>query len=253
VTTPFWASAFLDFPASSFTRGVVFWREVTGFGLSPSRGLHQEFATLVPPTGDDYLRVQRVQDGPGGIHVDLHVADPRASADQAIALGATRVAAPDMENHGHAVLRSPGGLTFCLVTQPASRRPPPASWSNGDRSQVDQVCLDIPSSGYAEECGFWSALTGWELMASPARPEFSALVRPAGIALRFLLQRLEEPSGTVRAHLDLASDDRVSEVNRHAALGASVHSEERHWTVLRDPAGAAYCVTDRNPETGVLA
>ena len=248
MTTPFWASAFLDFPASSYAPGVAFWRAVTGFDLSPSRGSRLEFATLVPPEGDDYLRVQRVQDGPGGIHLDLHVTDPRASADQAVSLGAHEVA-----DRGYVVLRSPGGLTFCLVTHPASRRPPPAGWPDGDRSQVDQVCLDIPSGVYAEECGFWSALTGWELSASPTSPEFSRLARPAGIPLRFLLQRLGEPSGTVRAHLDLAADDRVSEVNRHATLGATVLSERSHWTVLRDPVGSTYCVTDRDPDTGMLA
>jgi hypothetical protein len=253
VTPPFWASAFLDFPASSFAPGVAFWREITGFGLSPSRGDHQEFATLVPPEGDDYLRVQRVQDGPGGIHLDLHVTDPRTAADQAVALGAHEVAGQGWASRGYVVLHSPGGLTFCMVTHPASRRPPPASWPDGSRSLVDQVCLDIPSGGYAEECAFWSALTSWELSASPTAPEFSRLARPAGIPLRFLLQRLEESSGPVRAHLDLACDDRVAEVNRHAMLGATVLSERAHWTVLRDPVGTTYCVTDRNPETGVLA
>lgn len=246
-TTPFWTSAFLDFPASSFASGVAFWREVTGCAVSPSRGDHQEFATLVPPEGDDYLRVQRVQDGPGGVHLDLHVLDPRAAADQAVALGAVEVA-----DRGHVVLRSPGGLTFCMVSHPASRRPPPAAWPDGNRSLVDQVCLDIPSSGYAEECGFWSALTGWELTASPVSPSFSRLTRPGGIPLRFLLQRLEESSGTARAHLDLAAENRVSEVQRHAGLGATVVAEWSHWTVLRDPVGSLYCVTDRDPETGML-
>lgn len=247
MTSPFWASAFLDLPASSFASGVAFWREVTGSGLSPTRGDHQEFATLVPPEGDDYLRVQRVQDGPGGIHLDLHVNDPRAAADQAVALGAVELA-----DRGHVVLRSPSGLTFCMVSRPASRRPPPAAWPDGSRSLVDQVCLDIPSSGYAEECGFWSALTGWELTASPVSPSFSRLTRPAGIPLRFLIQRLEESSGTARAHLDLAAENRVSEVQRHAALGATVVSEWSRWTVLRDPVGSLYCVTDRDPETGML-
>ncbi|MFT4215620.1 MAG: hypothetical protein QM619_00310 [Micropruina sp.] len=38
---------------------------MTGFRLSPLRGDHEEFATLVPPERDDYLRVQRI-DGPRG-------------------------------------------------------------------------------------------------------------------------------------------------------------------------------------------
>jgi hypothetical protein len=90
--SPFWLSAFLDFDAASFERGVRFWRDVTGFAVSPARGADGEFATLVPPDGDDYLRVQRLADGPGRIHLDVHVPDPRAAADRAIALGATEVA-----------------------------------------------------------------------------------------------------------------------------------------------------------------
>ncbi|MGH3293660.1 MAG: hypothetical protein ACRDP7_17815, partial [Trebonia sp.] len=58
-----WLTIFLDFPAGSFDDGVAFWREVTGYGLSPARGADGEFATLLPPAGDAYLRVQRIADG----------------------------------------------------------------------------------------------------------------------------------------------------------------------------------------------
>jgi len=68
-----WLTVFLDFPAGSFGTGVAFWREVTGSALSPFRGAAAEFATLLPPTGDAYLRVQRTADGSGGHHLDLHV------------------------------------------------------------------------------------------------------------------------------------------------------------------------------------
>ena len=43
-------------------------------------------------------------------------------------------------------MRSPGGLVFCLVPGPGGERPPcQRSWPDGRTSQVDQVCLDIPS------------------------------------------------------------------------------------------------------------
>jgi len=244
---PSWVTAFLDLPASSFDPAVVFWQGVTGYGASAARGERREFATLEPARGDAFLRVQRVLDGPGGVHLDLHVGDPRAAADQAVSLGAAEVA-----DRGYVVLRSPGGFVFCLVPAGESERPPATMWPDGNRSLVDQVCLDIPSGPYEEECAFWAALTGWEQRASTSSPEFRSLLRPAGQPLGFLLQRLGERSGTVRAHLDLATDDRVAEVLRHAELGAVVVAEHGHWTVLRDPAGAAYCVTDRDPDTGLL-
>jgi hypothetical protein len=244
--TPFWVTAFRDLPAGSFDRGVAFWSGVTGYALSSSRGDHQEFATLEPPAGDAFLRVQRVFDGPGGLHLDLHVTDRRAAADAAVNLGAVEVA-----DLGHVVMRSPGGFTFCFVDHPAAVRPPAAEWE-GTRSLVDQVCLDIPHGGYDEECAFWAAVTGWDL--APSRDsEFRSLVRPPDIPLRFLLQRLGEAAGPVRGHLDLAAEDRAAEVRRHAGLGAELVAEHHQWTVLRDPVGFAYCVTDRNPTTGLVS
>jgi hypothetical protein len=56
---------FLDFPGDAFEAGTEFWRSAAGCGLSPFRGETGEFATLLPPDGDAYLRVQRIVDGPG--------------------------------------------------------------------------------------------------------------------------------------------------------------------------------------------
>jgi len=246
MTAPSWISAFLDLPAASFAPATRFWSEVTGYRLSEPRGEHREFATLVPPKGDDYLRVQRVQDGPGGLHLDLHVADPRAAAEAAKDLGAGEVA-----DHGYVVMRSPGGFPFCFVTQLAGSRPEPLVQDDGTASIIDQVCLDMPAAAYDEECAFWAAVTGQEHV-DVASPEFSRLVRPDGHPLQFLLQRLDEPSGRVRGHLDLAADDRAGEVRRHVLLGARLEAEHSRWTVLSDPAGAPYCITGRSPRSGFL-
>ncbi len=246
MTAPFWISAFLDLPTTSFDPAVRFWAGVTGYRVSAPRGRHGEFVTLVPPDGDDFLRAQRVQDGPGGLHLDLHVADPHASAEGARHLGATVVA-----DHGYVVMRSPGGFPFCFVTHAAATRPAPALREDGTSSLVDQVCLDMPGAAYDEECAFWEAVTGQQHVNVDS-PEFSRLVRRDGQPLQFLLQRLEETSGPVRAHLDLAADDRAGEVGRHVRLGARLEAEHSRWTVLRDPAGAPYCVTDRDPPTGLL-
>ncbi len=104
----------------------------------------------------------------------------------------------------------------------------------------------MPVAAHDEECAFWAAVTG-QRHVDVASPEFSRLVRPEGQPLQFLLQRLDEPNGRVRGHLDLAADDRAAEVRRHVRLGAVLDAEGRGWTVLRDPAGAPYCITDRSP------
>ncbi|MFZ2013579.1 MAG: VOC family protein [Nocardioides sp.] len=121
------------------------------------------------------------------------------------------------------------------------------TWSGGHRSRVDQVCLDIPQDRYEEECAFWSELTGWPVDDSKAYAEFRRLRIPDGTLMKVLLQRLDEPTGPVRAHLDLATDDRPAETARHVELGAAVVDTRRGWTVLRDPAGTAFCITDRSP------
>jgi hypothetical protein len=63
------------------------------------------------------------------------------------------------------------------------------------------------------------------------------------------LQRLGEPAGTVRAHLDWAVSDRPAETGRHVAAGAQVVQVNPIRTVL--DGALRYCVTDRNPATGL--
>ena len=65
--------------------------------------------------------------------------------------------------------------------------------------------------------------------------------------MRVLLQRLADEQPATTAHLDLACDDRPAETSRHLGLGASLVAEHPHWTVLVDPAGLRYCLTDREP------
>ncbi|MFC6286095.1 VOC family protein [Nocardioides sp. GCM10027113] len=250
-THPFWVTAFLDLAADAFEPGVGFWRGVTGYGLSPLRGEHEEFATLVPPRGDDHLRVQQLADGPTRLHLDLHVPDPGTAARAAAGLGATESARPDGPD-GYVVMASPGGFPFCFVTHPARVPAGPADWGDGLSSAVDQVCLDVAPDGFHEEVAFWQALTGWELRAPASREEFRRLVRPAEQSVGLLLQRLDEPRGATTAHLDVATTDRFRETARHEALGAEVVATQQWWTVLRDPVGSAYCITDRTPETRVL-
>lgn len=240
-TTPFWTSAFVDLAPEVHAAGLDFWRDVSGWTVSSPRGGTGEFVTLEPPAGDDHLRVQRLASGRSRVHVDLHVQDPRAAADRAVLLGAREVA-----DLGYVVLRSPGGMPFCLVTHPASTPAGGTTWPGGHRSVVDQVCLDVPAELHDRELGFWQQLTGREV-GSSSHPEFHRLLRPADDGLELLVQRLDEPLGEVRAHLDVATSDRAAETARHTALGARVVDEQEWWTVLTDPAGSAYCLTDRRP------
>lgn len=249
---PYWLSAFLDFRDDAFRTGVEFWSAVTGFAVSPLRGGRLEFATLVPPQGDDYLRVQRLDVGPSRIHLDVHVPDPSAAAARAVALGAKELDRRGPEGSGYVVLSSPGGLVFCFVRHPGAVRPLPAVWPDGHRSMVYQVCLDLPAAAYDAELGFWQATLEAMPEVLTRRQEFSWLRTARQQALDVLVQRLDRLAGPVSAHLDLGTNDRAAEVARHVELGADALVVEEFWTVMRCPAGLTYCVTDRDPVTGRL-
>jgi hypothetical protein len=237
--TPLWVTAFLDLAPDEHEAGLALWERLTGYERSASRGPAGEFVSLVPPDGDDFLRVQRLGSGPSRVHLDLHVEDPFAAAEDAVRLGARIVA----DQGDYLTLTSPGGFTFCFVAHPAGRRPLTGT------SVADQVCLDIPPSRYDAEFAFWSEVTGWRERAPRPDNEFARLTPGADQPLQLLLQRLDAEEDAVRAHLDWSADDRDAEVERHVALGASFVERFEGWTVMTGPAGVTYCVTGR--QTGV--
>lgn len=248
-SSPLWISAFLDLAADELERGTAFWAQVTGTTLSTVRGERAEFTTLVPPDGDDHLRVQRRDEGPSRVHLDLHVVDQAAAAEHAQRLGAEVVGAAE---EGYVVLRSPGGLAFCFVGHPASTRSRPTTWPTGHHSQVDQLSIDVPAPLLETELAFWRDLTGWRLRRT-AYEEFHLLEVPAGQPLQVLLQRLDDDVPEVSVHLDLTTDDVGAELARHVALGARVVTSHDHWTVMADPGGLRYCIAGDPPDDDVPA
>jgi hypothetical protein len=196
------------------------------------RGEHGEFGSLLPADADPHLNVQRVAlSSPGGLHVDLHTEDVRALAARAEALGASAT----YLDAGCVVCESSWGVRFCVVDSPAAQAatPPPGR-------------VDLPPSRWEGECRFWADLTGWELVVQKPADEFRRLRRPEGLAIQFLLQRLDDEQPVVVRHLDLGSDDYLAEADRHLGLGATEVRHTPHWVTLRDPSGRLYCVT-RHP------
>lgn len=249
-----WLTVFLDLPAGATDSTASFWADVTGSSLSAWRGDKEEFATLVPPDGDAYLRVQRVQSRTGGCHVDLHVDVGAEALDEigsrAESLGARLQSWED----DLVVLTSPGGMAFCLV--PWNQEvtvPAPVLLDDAGAHRADQICLDIPPGRFEEESSFWSALTGWDARPG-ALPEFRYLRPPDGVPARILLQRrtYARRSDPVTAHLDFACDDSAGVAIRHATAGARVVATFPGWITMADPAGRKYCLTRRDPATGRL-
>lgn len=251
-----WTTAFIDRPEVEADTAAAFWTAVTGTTLSARRGRRGQFATLVPEQAgvEAFLRVQTLEVAePGdGAHLDLHVPDVVTAAERAMALGAT--AEPQ---EAHVILHSPAGLRWCLVPHHgdtgASHRPAPVARPGGGTALVDQLAIDVPPGRFEQECAFWHQLTGWELHTG-SRPELAVLARPPALPLRLLLHRLDDepPSGRATCHLDLAASHPAREVAHHEALGGTVTGSFGNWTALADPTGHRYCVTGRDPATGLL-
>lgn len=184
------------------------------------------------------MKVQAVNPGSGGAHIDFCVDDVPEFAAAAVELGARVVA----DLGSLVVLRSPGGQLFCADPwRGQSSRPGVVRGS-----RLDQVCVDVPASAFGMEVAFWSGLLdGWE-----SRPgslaEFHVVEPPPGLLVRLLLQRLDEER-PASAHLDLACADVAATRARHEQLGAAFVTGFPGWTVMRDPAGGTYCLTTRDP------
>ncbi|UYM04019.1 VOC family protein [Solicola gregarius] len=234
-----WLTAVVSSPHADAVR---FWSAVTGSTPDGSAG----YVPLRPQNADPYVWLDRDD---REVRLIVHVDDPAVAVQRAASLGATRIDASD----SMARLTSPGGLAFGVTgAGPPRRRPAPLSWPGGHRSILDQVSVDISPGAHETEVAFLESLLGWPVRHG-ARPEFDYLVRQPEQALRILLQRLDVPAyGATSTHVDLACDSVPDEVARHLALGATLVADYPLWTTMRDPAGAAYCLTRRSPDTGAL-
>ena len=237
-----WVDAFLDRPAASADAAVAFWAEVTGSEPRPQR--MPGFVRLHTAAGDDWLEIQAIDEGSGGMHPDLWVDDVAGFESRARAAGASVVI-----DHGTwQTLRSPAGLPFCVAAWRDQRvRPTPYTGPGGVVTRPHQICFDLAPSHFEPEVAFWHTLTGWDLPGSDST-EFRRLQPAPPIPIRFLLQRLGEERAA-SAHLDVSCSDIPAARAWHERLGATFAGEWPHWTTMRDPAGGVYCLTDGDPAT----
>ncbi len=234
--------AVLDVPASGHAAAAAFWGGALGWPVGTAWPGHAELRSFEPPSGAPYVHLQEI-DGAPRVHLDVEAADADALVGRAVELGARRVGQSDRWQ----TLLSPGGLPCCVLAATDPRPPPdPVTWPDGHRTRLVQVCVDSPAARHAAEVAFWHALLGGRWVDSPAR-EFAGKWHDQGSPIQLLFQRLDEPDGPVRAHLDLGTDDLPAEVGRLVDLGAEDVGPGRGWHVLRDPTGQAFCATENSP------
>lgn len=238
-----WVHAVLDVPAQQHAPAADFWGRALGWPTGPPWTGHPELCSFEPPQGHPYVHLQRVE-GPPRVHLDLESGDPGETVTRAVELGAELVGEHDLWR----TLLSPGGLPFCVLAADDREPPPPSSWPDGHRSRLVQICVDSPAAAHDREVAFWRALLPGPWAGSDS-PEFAGKWHDDdGSPIQLLFQELDEPTGPVRAHLDLGTDDLPAEVRRLVDLGATDVEPGRGWHVLRDPAGLLFCATENSPE-----
>lgn len=238
-----WVHAVVDVPDHEFAPGAAFWERVLGWPLGEPWAGHPELQSFEPADGTPYLHLQRVDTEPR-VHLDLESADPDATVARAQDLGATLVREQDRWR----TLASPGGLPFCILESADHRAPEPLTWPDGHRSRMVQVCIDSPRSVHDREVAFWRDLLDGRWVGSDSAEFAGKWHDDDGSPLQLLFQRLDEPDGPTRAHLDHGTDDLAAEVRRAQLLGATDIGPGRGWHALRDPVGMAFCVTENSPE-----
>jgi hypothetical protein len=241
-----WVHAVLDVPAGEQARSAAFWGRALGWPAGAPWRTHPELSSFEPPTGTPYVHLQRIAGEPR-VHLDLESEPPEVTVARAVDLGAEVVAEQDRWHN----LRSPGGLPFCMLQPggPGGRRAPqPVTFPDGHRARLVQICIDSPRSVHAAEVAFWRGVLPGRWVPSRAAEFAGKWHDDAGSPIQLLFQQLDETSGTVRAHLDLGTDDLPAEVRRLVNLGAADVGRGRGWHVLRDVAGLPFCVTENSPE-----
>jgi catechol 2,3-dioxygenase-like lactoylglutathione lyase family enzyme len=187
------------------------------------------------------------------IHLDVNVPDREADLQRLLGLGARLVETKSHQvgelSETWTVMRDPEGNGFCIQSPPDT--------SSRYIGNVTFACADPTALGR-----FWAEALGWpeeevdEAFLQKLRDGgidereltgFYVTRPPGGGRPRFLFQRREKSRpDSYPLHLDLHADDREAEIARLLDLGAAEFqtqtSEDRMWTIMRDPEGNPFCV-----------
>lgn len=103
----------IDVPPGDHDQELAFWQEATGAPLAQSARFPEYHSAALPGSGFGLL-VQRLGDGPGRIHLDIHTDDLAAEVARLARLGAQPLERLEFWQ----VMRDPAGLVFCVVEEP---------------------------------------------------------------------------------------------------------------------------------------
>lgn len=100
----------VDVPAGVHAREVTFWGGALGLPLTQIERFPQYYGADFGQEGMGLL-VQRTDDGPPRLHLDIHTSDRAAEVRRLTGLGASVL---DDGEHW-TIMRDPAGLVFCVI------------------------------------------------------------------------------------------------------------------------------------------
>ena len=224
------------FDAADIDRVGAFYARLTGwdvcrqdserFGVRSPDGQEVEFQRA-----PDHLAPRWPgQEQPQQFHLDLRTSDPRAEAERAVGLGATRLA----DGSNWITLADPAGHPFDLCQADGV----------GPAMGLFAVTIDAPDASALAH--FYADLTGMEITYDGAE---GALV--AGDSRSLMFQQVSDyhppawpdPARPQQAHLDLLVDALDAGEARALELGAHrLDAGGERFRVFTDPAGHPFCL-----------
>jgi Glyoxalase-like domain len=103
----------IDVPPADHDRELAFWNAATGQPLARF-DQHPEYHGAALHGQEFWLLIQRLEHGPGRVHLDIHTDDLAAEVARLEGLGAQRI----QQVHAWQVMRDPAGLLFCVIPEP---------------------------------------------------------------------------------------------------------------------------------------
>jgi predicted enzyme related to lactoylglutathione lyase len=105
----------IDVPASDHDSEMAFWSAATGQPPAKFES-YAEYHRIELARQHFGVLIQRLGEGPGRLHLDIHTDDVDAEVARLEQLGAQRI----RQVHAWWIMRDPAGLLFCVVPQPAA-------------------------------------------------------------------------------------------------------------------------------------
>ena len=117
----------------------------------------------------------------------------------------------------------------------------------GDGATLRMHALVIDCAAFEPLIRFWSAALDYVEWFSPSGQFAGIKPRVRDGRLAIIFQRVPEAKVVKnRVHMDYATADRPTEVERLLGLGAAIVREldenEGRWTIMADPEGNEFCV-----------